>query len=222
MPLDAAALDAVVGAARARRLSAVSLISCALSAASAPALVRLLGGGALQQLGIFNEDEGLLDAAVAALLGAALRANCRLTSFSFMSVDIWHDAAVGAALVNALTAHRSLESVDLSYNDASAHAAAAGTALGALIAADAPTLHSLNVDGCFLTDVGLGPLVDALASNTHLRSLDISHNEMTEAFARSRLLPAVRANRSLMQLSTGVGFPSAREAEALVAARAAR
>jgi hypothetical protein len=101
-------------------------------------------------------------------------------------------------------------------------ALAAGAALRALVAANAPPLRSLNLCLCCLNDTGLRPLLDALPGNTHLRSLDISWNHMQAAFALVRLLPAVRANGSLTQLTTYSDLPAARDAEALVAARAAR
>jgi hypothetical protein len=71
----------------------------------------------------------------------------------------------------------------------------------------------------YFKEATLGPLFDALARNTHLRSL-LCHGCMTEPFALERLLPAVRANTSLLRLQTGRGWvdpTSAREAEALVA-----
>jgi hypothetical protein len=222
--LDAAALDAVVGAALARRLYAVTFTTCTLSATCAPALARLLSGDELRFFSVFNMDDTymMLAGAAGALLGDVLRANDKLMRLSLLNCGIWHDAAAGAALVGALTAHRSLQHVDLSCNSAGAHAAAAGAAFAALIAADAPALTTLRVKVSTLGDEGLGPVVDALAGNTHLRTLHIDNNDMTEAFARNRLLPAVRANTSLTRLSTDTDFPAALEAEALVAARAPR
>jgi hypothetical protein len=71
-------------------------------------------------------------------------------------------------------------------------AAGACAALAALVAADTPALHTLRE--CRLGDAGLGPLVDALAHNTHLRVLQYGRNELSEAFMRDRLLPAVHAH----------------------------
>jgi hypothetical protein len=104
-----------------------------------------------------------------------------------------------------------------------AHRAAAGAALGALVAANAPALQELDAAYSWLADEGLGPLVDALPGNTHLRKLLLSEEAhgMSEAFARDRLLPAVRANASLRYLATGVDWEGAVEAEALVLQRAA-
>jgi hypothetical protein len=74
------------------------------------------------------------------------------------------------------------------------------------------------VSECNLGDEGLGPLFDALPAHTRLRKLFCDRNGMSEAFVRDRLLPAVRANRSLRELELQLPWDSAREAEALVEA----
>jgi hypothetical protein len=43
-------------------------------------------------------------------------------------------------------------------------------------------------------------LVDALAINTHLRTLDCEANNLSAVFARKRLLPALITNTSLRRL----------------------
>ncbi len=130
------------------------------------------------------------------MLGNALRANSTLTAATFDSFDLFRNVAAAAAVLGALTAHPSLRKLDVSWNNAAANAvAAAGAALAALVAANAPTLHELSLRGCYLGDAGLGPLVDALShNNTHLRRLDCRTNDLSDAFKRNRLLPAVRAN----------------------------
>jgi hypothetical protein len=226
-PLGAlAALDAVVNAALACQLASLCFWFCRLSPASAPALVRLLGGGALKALEI-NQFEQLLDGPSAALLGDALRANATLTSLNFHA-ELWRDADVAAALLGALTGHRSVRTLKLSSNHVlEVQCAAAGAALGALVAANAPALQKLDVSMCNLGDAGLRPLFEALPANTHLRTLNVSYNNMSAAFARDVLLPAVRANTSLRTLHAATHFfaePLAlkllNEAEALVRARA--
>jgi hypothetical protein len=196
---EPAALDAVVGMALERRLTLLDLYQCRLSPASAPALARLVGGGALETLVVYGEGLSALDEPAAVLLGNALRLNTTLTSVTFKDDHLFINAAAAAALLGALTAHPTVQKLDLSYNySAEDHApaalAAAAAALGALVAANAPALRELRLDACDLTDAGLGPLVDALPSNTHLRLLVYGDNAITEAFERERLLPAVRAN----------------------------
>jgi hypothetical protein len=229
-PLTAAALEAVVDAALTRRLMSVALICCNLSPASAPALVRLIGG-ALAELHIYaGLDPQLLNAAAALALGNALRSSSTLTAVSLRHVGLWLDLAAATALLGALTGHPSLRS--LSISDRLADPAGqdeAGAAVGALVAANAPALTELNVSECSLRDAGLRPLFDALPANTHLRKLDCCGNVLSDAFARATLLPAVRANSSLRQLRckseleilTPATKHALAEAEALVAQRTA-
>jgi hypothetical protein len=60
----------------------------------------------------------------------------------------------------------------------------------------------------------MAPVCAALPRNTHLRALHCSVNRMSAAFAADVLLPAVRANGSLLQLVAGterIGDPSLEE-----------
>jgi hypothetical protein len=199
------ALDAVVDAALACRLPALVLAGSSLSAASVPALVRLLGGGALKTLLLHHNRAGplLLSGAEgsAALLAAALRANSTLTELGLTCAHMWHDVAAGETLLQVLTAHATMQSLRLEGNSVrAADRARVGASLGALVAANAPALETLDVSNSLLGDEGLGPLVDALAGNTHLRVMDCSRNSLSDTFILHRLLPAFRANTSLQQL----------------------
>jgi hypothetical protein len=226
MPLDApAALDAVVDAALARRLSSVKLYDCNLLPASAPALARLLRGDTLTELHMYGAYRQLLDAPAAALLANALRANTSLTALSLKACELWHDAAVRAELMGALTAHPRLRLLDLSWNDSTDGGlqAEVGAVVAALLLANAPALHTLDIAYCYLDDEGMGPVVEVLRHNTHLTKLNCRGNETSAAFLRDALLPAVRANTALRELIAsrgGAGEAAAREAEALVVARA--
>jgi hypothetical protein len=221
-PLNtSAALDAVVDAALMRQLTSVTFYVCRLSPDSAPALVRLIGGGALAELVIHGDGRQLLDIPTALALGNALRASSTLTALTLLAVGLWRDPAAATALLGALTGHASLRSLDICYNEAEpAGQEEAGAALGALVAANAPALTELRVLGCDLGDAGLRPLFDALPANTHLRTLYCSYNRLSDAFVRDALLPAVRANSSLHELKTYLQSDAAREAEALVHRRA--
>ncbi len=231
------ALDAVVHAALARRLPTLGLARCSLSAASMPAVVRLLSGTALKTLSIMQDihAEPLLVSGAegsAALLAAALRANNTLTSLCLLYSKVWHDIQAAETLLQALTAHTSVRSLWLEGNAVrDADHARAGVSLGALIAAHALALKTLTVSFCALGDEGLGPLVDALATNTHLRELHCSGNGMSDAFVRERLQPALVANMTLRQLvlaeageneeAGNVILPVMRQLEQLVAAERA-
>jgi hypothetical protein len=137
---------------------------------------------------------------------------------------VWHDAAAAETLLTALVAHPSVRRLDFVGNTVrAADRARAGASLGALIAANAPALLSLNVSYCALGDEGLGPLVDALATNTHLQTQDCSGNGMSDAFAFNRLMPALLANTTLRKLTLemqgNAAPPGVRRLEALVAER---
>jgi hypothetical protein len=221
-----AALDAVVDAALEGRYKMLALYSCSLTPASVPALCRLLDG-ALTTLSIYNCTSLLLDAPAAAPFGHALRAST-LTSLELSELDFWGDAAAAAAVLGALTAHPTLRQLWLQHNPfAGAHQVAAGAALGALVAANAPALQILGVTGCSSPEDGVGPPADALLGplfaalprNTHLHSICVRRNRFTEAFARESALPAVRENSSLRCLEVDGTTEHAIEAMALVARR---
>ncbi len=204
-PLALNLLDAAVGAALTLGLTALEFDNCNLPPAAAPALARLLRSGALTKLVISNTpgaEEALLDAPAAALLAAALRANRTLRHMELCAVRLCDDVHDAVELLCALTGHPSLRSLNCSANRVSnaADASVIGAALAALVATDAPALEELDVSDCFLGDAGLGPLVDALPHNHHLRELRVADNGMSAVFTAQRLLPAVRANTSLRML----------------------
>jgi hypothetical protein len=217
-----AALDAFVDAALARRLTALEFSHCGLSPAAAPALTRLLGAGsALESLCVCEglQRATLLDAPSATLLAAALRANTTLSL-----APLWgEEAAAAVVLLGALAAHPSLRTLSLSETAVrtAGDRVAVGFALGVLLAANAPALTALRVDGCLLEDAGLTPLFEALRHNMHLRTLNCFDNRVTPQFAAAVLLPAVRANASLRALTAYGHYAAEREAERVVSRRAA-
>jgi hypothetical protein len=221
-PVDTPAeLDALVDAVLTSRLLGLGFSFVEMTPASTPALARLLGSSTLHTLKIDGLKPPLLDEPAAAVLADALRANVTLTSLALCSVSLLDNGAVAATLLGALTAHPSLRTLNISGNRCQDQIAV-GNVLGALIAANAPALCELDISHCGLDDVGMGPLADALPSNTHLHTLDCGHNEFSEAFVRFRLLPAVRANAGLRSLPHFMAYSdAAREAVALVAARGA-
>jgi len=221
-----AVMGALADAALARRLRELTLQYCTPPAA-AP-LARLLAGGSLAVLEIDSRASAvgtpLCDAAGAALVADALRVNTTLTKLDLYDTFLYGDARAAELLLGALTGHHSLRELHINEADSTMHDCSAfGGALGALIAADAPALLVINCSGNSLGDAGLAPIVDALTRNCHLRELDLSRNGMSEAFARERLLPAVRANISLRELlcvhEGDEPVPAAAEAEELVCLR---
>ncbi len=211
----AAAIDAVVDAALARRMDAVALSFCGLSPASAPALARLLSSDALTTLECSHTD--LLDVPAATLLAAALRENSTLTSLTLIVARVWEDLDAAAELLGALTGHASLRVLNLACNRLfGPPAEELGAVLGTLVAANAPALTELDLSNCILRDAGLRPLFEALPGNTHLRKLECEGNIISDAFERDVVLPAVHANASLRELDAGRGAAHATQAAALV------
>ena len=237
----AAFVDALV----ARRPRELELSSCA----SFPPehLARLLIDGALTRLRISGHHnpraldmefwkEALYDPSQAILIAAALRTTTTLTVLEFCNTNLAiKDAGAAMILLNALVGHRTLRSLTVSEALIGAvQARLLGTAIGNIVAADAPALTTLCVAGpwqCYdpfmrlLNEDGLKPILDALPRNRHLRKLDISDNEMDAPFARNELLRAVRANRSLRELTYELHVifplrPGAEEAMELVRRRA--
>jgi hypothetical protein len=176
-------LDAFVDAALLLpRLRAVIVCYCHLSAASAPALARLLGSRTLAELSINNEKRtgydphGFVDAPGAVLLGDVLRTNATLTSLSLRGAQLWSNRAAAAALLGALTGHASLRKLrithDLRYGPTKEEGRHDGKLLAALVAANAPALKVLQVQDNKLGDAGLRPVFKAMSHNKHLRTFD--------------------------------------------------
>ena len=210
-----ASLDALVDAALTLRLHKLDFFNCAVDSTTALALPRLLqANDALLEFSLSYARQ-LLDAQLAPQLADALHSNHTLTSLTLENVDFWHDADAAAELFGALIGHASLTSILLSLNRTDGGAGAvAGALYGALVAANAP-LRMLDLMHNMLGDANLGPLVDALPRNTHLRELRCRGNAMSAAFMRERLMPALAANASLQKLDSGFA-----EANAFVAVRA--
>lgn len=226
----AASFDAVVDAALRQELTCVKVADCNLTLTCAPALARLCASSALTELyihGLGSELEGI-NTALAFAIADSLRANSTLTLLTLYSLGMWDDPAVGTSLLGALTGHPTIQTLELPCMFVpEEHRAAAGAAVGALVAANAPALKQLVASYAWLGDAGLGPLVDALPQNTHLSTLDLlafqdgGADDIGDAFARDRLLPAVRANTSLRELKLNSGGASGAEAVRLVQQRSA-
>jgi hypothetical protein len=216
---DVAALDALVDAAVERRLRSVQFSGCGVSPASAPSLARLLGSSALKKLHILylpDAEEPLLDEPAAVLLASALQRNTTLKVLHFCDVGLCADRVAAATLLNALVAHPSVRELTLIENSAGdGDQAAVGSAIFALVAANAPALIEFSVSKCSLGDAGLAPLVHALQRNTHLKRLGCWGNGVSDAFAREQLLPAVRARDGLLLTTSRRDFTwdGARDAE---------
>jgi hypothetical protein len=224
-----AVMGALVDAALARRLRKLTFFSC--SPPAAVPLARLLAEGSLAFLEVglsFDGEEPLpvFDAAAAALVADALRINRTLMELRLAYAFLCVDMRVAVLLLGGLVGHPSLRLLRFvgerttNAEDGSAF----GAALAALIAADAAELQVLECcDNHCLGDAGLAPIVEALALNRHLRKLDVSNTDMSEVFARDRLLPALQQANTTLREFKCVGDesgPAAAEAERLVRLRA--
>ena len=223
-----ALINALSAAALACNLRYLRLNRCRLSPASVPALARLILGG-LESLVIINGGVRLLDEAAAMQLADVVASSRTLTRLELNDVRLWDNEAAATAMIRALTGHPHLHEVDLSFNYAPDQLAA-GTALGALVAANTPALKTLVLSSTRHGNVDLGPLFQMLPRNTHLRELDLRWEGWRPPFADHALLLSVRANTSLQKLVAGMYWqdgglppfpspPEVLEAEALVAAR---
>lgn len=195
-------IDALADAVLARRLRSLEFQACTQPAPAS--LARLLAGGVLTFLtfrGVApSVTTPLFDPAGATLVADALRTNTTLTSLVVSDAGLFSDTEAAQTLLGALVGHRSLSTLELTYDENMGEPVALGAALAAIVGADAPALQSLDVRGCVLGDNGLRPLVYALPQNHHLRTLKLHGNYMSGTFARDHVLPAIRANTSLRKL----------------------
>ncbi len=140
------ALDAFVDAAVAKKLTAIWFDQSLLPSALSPSLSRLTGIAELRSLSFTSnlllEDES---SSFAGVLAEALRGNTTLTS---VALEHYHtvrsDPAGDAELLRVLIGHARLQELRLLRVDANRNGSALiGAALGALVAANAPSLRQL-------------------------------------------------------------------------------
>ena len=188
---SARGLNAVVDAAAERQLSRLHIDRCVLDDESMHALARLLERGSLIQLHVTCASFPGAQEASMPVLCAALRACHTLTHLTLRLEDASRLAFT--ALLDAAAALPALSELDL-RNSRVQDATAAGRAMGALLAANLPSLHTLNIFSCHLGDDGMAAVLDGLATNTYLHFLScVVGNDLSQAFERDRLNPAMAA-----------------------------
>ena len=182
-----------------------------------PLLARLIRGG-LEKLKIRPEERGFLDlfsdSAEVKDFADACRASTTLDVLKLNGANVFThtDGAHGVALLAALTGHPTLRYLSLEHNAVPAAATArVGTALGTLVAADAPALDFLQVGSCNLGDAGMSAVADALPRNTHLTTLYMAYNELSAGFTAGALTRGVCANASLQSLHLRDGMEAEEE-----------
>ena len=212
--VDAGQVEALLDFVLNKPLTALCLED--ITHAAMPSLTRLVSGGRLTTLEVWNVNDVLAPspAFCAAVAAAPLVRLC-------YSDGLFDTLTAGLSLLAAVTGHPTLRHLSLGGNQIPpARRTAVGAALGLLVAADSP-LIALDISECELGKDCLLPFIDALPRNTHLRRLYCGRNEFTHLTA-TRLLAAVRATASLVHLrAAGIDpIPALVEAEAVVAARA--
>ena len=194
--------NALIDAALTRGLTTLAFEQwCELSDAALLALARLLHGGALEELRLREMKTGVFAPHAAAALACALNDSRTLQVLILDNVgrtNLWMHMPV---LLAALTGHPTLRQLSLCNNGAwdDDMNAAVGAALAALIAANAPSLTSLRVIGNRLRDAALGPILDALRRNTHLRALNLAGHCASPQFVRHTLAPAVAGSHGVLR-----------------------
>ena len=193
-------VNALVDAATERRISRLEVNDCALDAETFPALARLLQRGSLTKLELFNCDWFHNAEESVPELCAALRTCRTLTHLKFGLLQF--NAASHRTVTELLDAAAALPALSVLdfYGGRVLDTAAFGRALGALLGVNLPSLRNLRVLVEQLGDEALAPLLDGLAANTHLRTLDCWHNDLSEVFKRDRLEPALAALAARAQL----------------------
>jgi hypothetical protein len=128
----------------------------------------------------------------------------------------------------ALVGHQTLRELSLVRNFVGNTDArrAAGEQLALLIAHNR-AIQKLDSSGSNLAEAGLAPIFEVLPRSSTLKELHFHGEEISREFARDVILPAVRANSSLRELSFHSYdeghdeelLPELVEAQAIVAAR---
>lgn len=212
------------------RLRYLYLDGAGLSPDSLPELTRLVAEAAhLKTLIIRNRHRLVFRGDGVAPFCAALR-SARITWLSLSAVNLWLSLSGGTAVLAALTNHPTITTLVLGGNPPPEETEdnPVGSQLAALVAADGvlSTLWLTNARTAKWGDAIVRSLFEAVARSTRLRQLDCVNGGISAECARDHLLPAVRANASLKQLTlyeSGTAeadkLADLAAAEALVAAR---
>jgi hypothetical protein len=164
---DPGALNALLDAASARRLVDLGVNDCRFGAQHVPALARVLHCGSLEKLFmIFPDSEP-----PGALIAAAFQGSRSLVKV-LLRGGSWQHGGYGAML-DALKGLPALSRLEVTFSTTSWNEAAAGAALGALLAANSPNFRALFVTNCFL-DRGMQALDAGRKANTHPVHVEVS------------------------------------------------
>jgi hypothetical protein len=211
-------IDALVAAPRLERFyleEAGPTGALCLLPEGAPHFARLIRDGtSLREFKVYGDGLQMLDRRGGAAMAEALRANVRLSMLQLHGIDLWGCREAALAVLAALVGHPSLRTLKLRASAPRASdREAAGHALAALLAADAPALESLDIEYWELGESALTPFLAALGRNSHLQWLFVGCNadaqEWSPGFMEEVMLPAVRSCTSLRFLSARASHDAA-------------
>jgi hypothetical protein len=187
-------LIALLDAAAERLVSCLSILDCAMDAESTRAVTRHLQRNPLITLEVKCTGFPYAQEESVPALCSALRASHDVLMNLVLKLNPHGGATprVVTELVDAATALPELSCLHLS-NSVLQDTAAAGRAFGALLRANLPNLTDLILNNCRIGEEGMAALLDGLEANTHLRKLECGYNNVSEAFKRDRLEPALAA-----------------------------
>ena len=198
---DPEALNALLSAALVRRITSLKLQRSHVSVQNLPLLAQLMHCDSLTTLMLREVTWAAGEQApFSTQLATILRQSVSLTNVTLSPAELWAPAiAVGRSdVLDAVMTLPALRSLNLSLSHfLGARRAIAGQAVGALLAANLPSLQTLHVRGCNLDDGGLAPLLDGLAANTHLRELDCRYNDASPALQQRMAATMTKEGRVL-------------------------
>ena len=184
-------LNALVDAATQRRVSWLRIDDSISDAETVPALARLLQCNSLTKLEVDCDAFTPEQEASAPALCAALR-TCRTLTHLELRLSGPHGVSrrTVTELLDAVAELPALARLYI-WRSVLQDPAAFGRALGALLRANLPSFRSLCAFSCEIGNEGVAELLAGLAANTHLRVLDCGDNNLSAAFERDRLAPAL-------------------------------
>ena len=181
-------------------------------------LTFVLQNGSLRTLAIHSQCLFIQPPDGIAAFCSALATSLTLRSLLLVNVGLFQSVG-GVSVLRGAALCVGLEELSITNNsvsipDSPCCAAAVGAVLGGMVSGQlgVTSLKSLDVANCDLATIGLKPLVSALSGNTTLHTLNLGY--ISKEFHRDELLPAVRANQTLLHLRAGYT-----EAELFVARR---
>ena len=221
-----AVVDALVDAAISADVKSACFHDCGLSQTALPALTRLLQSPGFERLSVWNGHQAMFEGPAMPVFCDALRNCASLMTLELLHVNLWDDTAAASQLFAVMEGHPALQELSTEGNRTNGMPAAqqaAGECLARLIARST-SLRVLHLSYSRLGEAGMAPMFQALTGDSGLAELDVSGEQISTVFARTVVLPAVRASTRLRKLEgvssvSGEPDPSLREVDDILEAR---